>query len=170
MDDQVLVRVLRRPRRPSGTAASRCGNVERALASQYRSIGSPVDVLHDEVRQAVVGGAAVEQARDVADARAGPGSAARAGTAAAGSSVSMPRLTSLIATCLRYVVVTHAAIHRAHAALPDESGQAICADALPDPGVRGVLRDGVSRALNRGCEKGVGDLLRQERVDLSTQC
>ncbi len=36
-----------------------------ASRSQYSSIGTPFDVLHDEIRQAVLGRVAVQQARDV---------------------------------------------------------------------------------------------------------
>ena len=65
MDDQVAGARTGPRRRPARNKPQPL--VERSAAARRssRSIGSPVDVLHDEVGQAVVGRAAVEQARDV---------------------------------------------------------------------------------------------------------
>ena len=77
------------------------GDVERSAVAVLVD-RLPFDVLHHEVRQAVLGRAAVEQARDVRVIEARRGSAARCGSARSMASVSMPRLMSLIATCFSY--------------------------------------------------------------------
>ena len=140
MDDEVLVRVAAPPRRPARRARSRCADAERARPSQYAVDRPPVDVLHDEVGLAVLGGAAVEQPRDVRVIERRRGSAARRGSGGAPASVSMPALDQLDRDALLELVVgAHGHVHRAHAAAPISPHEPVRADPAADAS-RAVIR------------------------------
>ena len=89
MDDQVPVRVCTAAQ-TSRKARSRSADGE-LRAAQYSSIGCALDVLHDEVGAAVVGGAAVEEPGDVGVVEAGEDLPLVAEAARGSKSVSMPR-------------------------------------------------------------------------------
>jgi hypothetical protein len=146
--------------------------------------GQPLDVLHDEVGQAVVGRSAVHQARDVGVVERGE-NLPLLPEAPEDEVCVHPALDELDGDALLELVVgANREVDRAHAAAPKLPHDAIRADAPPDEG-RGLLlktRVGGSEVITGGglaaddardrglFDKGAGLLVRaDELLDLSAQ-
>src|SRR5205823_4578546 len=59
--------------------------------------------------------------------------------------------------------------NRTHAAVPDEAGHPIDADALSDSGIIGVTGERLGRTLDRRFEEGIGDFVGEQRFNFSPQ-
>jgi hypothetical protein len=107
--------------------------------------GQPLDVLHDEVGQAVVGGAPVQEARDVRVVERGENLPLVAETAEDEVGVH-PALDELDGDALAELAVgAERLVDGAHPAAPDLARDDVDADAAADGGVNDVERAGAGR-------------------------
>ncbi len=140
MDDQALVGVLHRPAEQQEELQA----LRRVELPQLGILAErhPFHVFHDEVGEAVGGGAAIEQARDVRMVE--PGEDLPLGAEAPHDRLGVhPAFQDLERdTFVERVVVAHREINRAHAALAELAHEAVGADAC----VRAVGRAGLAEA------------------------
>ena len=133
MDDQVLVGEMDRGADPPEELEAAAERQAPFLAVAVD--GHPLDVLHDEEGQRVVGGAAVEDAGDRGMLEAGE-DLAFAGEAAQHLGGLELRVDQLERHPLLEVVLPHRQVDRSHAAAGDQALDAVGADAAAEVGVR----------------------------------